>query len=253
MKSMMVPQSLLLLLFSATLPLATSFQAGVKVSNTASLFWKSTTSSTSLSAASYDQVAAIGYGVSVAKPLSVIFGENPNPYFGLVVDDVSEGMNGGRAGLRVGDQLLSVNGQVVVGKDFDSVMGLFSQSSGNNMELLLYRGPVTAVYTILSNQLEDDESVRDNDDDYDENDSEAVIMDENYESPVQIEVKEVKPLTPGDFLKAFKKVGSMLLTDDDSTGGPNDEPKQKKKGGGGFFGLGGESIQLDGDDAGTLK
>jgi hypothetical protein len=248
MKSMMIPQSLLLLLLTATLPLATSFQVGVKVSNTASLFWKSTTSSTSLSAASYDQVAAIGYGVSVPKPLSVIFGENPNPYFGLVVDDVSEGLNGGKAGLRVGDQLLSINGRVVVGKDFDSVMGLFSQSSGNNVELILYRGSVSSVYTILSNQLGDDEIVRDDDDD---DVSEAVIMDENYESPVRIEVKEVKPLTPGDFLKAFKKVGSMLLTEDDSNSGPNEETKQKKKGG--FFGMGAESIQLDGDDANTLK
>merc|ERR1719162_982883 len=55
------------------------------------------------------------YEVEVPKPMGVVFGENPDPYFGLVVDDVSEGMNGGIAGLRVGDQLLAVNEKVVAG------------------------------------------------------------------------------------------------------------------------------------------
>ena len=93
------------------------------------------------------------------------------------------------------------------------------------------------------NRLGEDESVRDDDEG-----DEPVIMDENYESPVKIEVKEKKTLTPGDFLKAMGKVGKMILEDD----GPK-EKVEKKKGGGGFFGIGGESIQLEGDDANTLK
>jgi hypothetical protein len=195
-----------------------------------------------LMAASYDQVAEVGYGVSVQKPMAVVFGENADPYFGLCVDDVSEGLNGGRAGLRVGDQLLAVNGEVVVGKDFDSIMG-FLQDAPSSLDLVMYRGPVTSLYTILSNQLDEGESVREDDDEGDE----PVIMDENYESPVRIEVKERKPLTPGDFFKAIGKVGKMLTEDD----GEKKAVDTKKKSG--FFGLGGEAIQLDGDDANTLK
>ena len=74
-----------------------------------------TRSSFRLRAVEYDQVFEVGYSVSVQKPLGIIFGENPDPYFGLVVDDVSEGLNGGMAGLRVGDQLLAIDGEVVVG------------------------------------------------------------------------------------------------------------------------------------------
>ena len=183
------------------------------------------------------------YSVSVPKPLGVIFGENDEPYFGLVVDDVAEGYNGGKAGLRVGDQLLAVNGIVVVGKDFGSVMETLQNESGN-LELTLHRGPVRQLFTILGNQLEDGESIYEDDD---EEDSEVVVMDENYESPVRVEVKEEKPLTPGDFFKAIGKVGSMVaetLTEDTSGADPA-TPKKKT----GFFGIGAESIQLDGTDA----
>jgi hypothetical protein len=181
------------------------------------------------------------YSVRVPKPLGVIFGENEEPYFGLVVDDVAEGYNGGKAGLRVGDQLLAVDGIVVVGKDFDSAMDLLQQGSGS-LELTLYRGPVRQLFTILGNRLEEGESIQEEDDE----DSEPVIMDENYESPVRVEVKEEKPLTPGDFFKAIGKVGSMVaetLKEDTSA------PKKKS----GFFGIGAESIQLDGSDAKGYK
>ena len=201
-------------------------------------------SSFRLRAVEYDQVFEVGYSVSVQKPLGIIFGENPDPYFGLVVDDVSEGLNGGMAGLRVGDQLLAIDGEVVVGKDFDSIMSSL-QNGPSNLDLVMYRGPVASLYTILSNKLGEEESVRDDDEG-----EEPVIMDENYESPVRIEVKERKPLGPGDFVKAFGKLGKMVA--DDLTGGDAKQqgaPKKKS----GFFGIGGETIQLDGDDANTLK
>mmetsp|Transcript_35428 Transcript_35428/g.85741 ORF Transcript_35428/g.85741 Transcript_35428/m.85741 type:complete len:91 (+) Transcript_35428:963-1235(+) len=88
-------------------------------------------------------------------------------------------------------------------------------------------------------------------------------MDENYESPVQIDVSkyEDKPLTAGDFVKAIGKLGSIVaetLTDDGndddsnegpSSGGSGSEDKKEKKKKRGFFGIGGETIQLDGKDA----
>lgn len=192
------------------------------------------------------------YECSIPKPFGVVFGENPDPFYGLVVDDVSEGMNGGKAGLRVGDQLLAVNEQVVVGKNFDTIMGML-QAEPKALDLVMYRGPVRQLYTVLANQLEEGESIYD-DDDYDEDDedSQPVIMDENYESPVRIEVKEEKPLTPGDFVKAFGKLGSMLgetLKADPNEGvsDPATPPPPKKKTG--FFGIGAESVQLDGNEA----
>lgn len=208
---------------------------------------------TRLSAAmTLDQVTSkvASIGATVPKPMGVVFGENAEPYYGLVVDDVSEGMNGGRAGLRKGDQLLAVNGRVVVGRDFDSVMGLLADPSAPVLDLVLYRGPVRDLYTILGNQIGDGESIQgDDDDDYDDDEgSEEVIMDENYESPVRIEVKEEKPLTPADFVKAIGKLGSILaetITAPVDEAAPSEQPKQKK----GFFGFGAESIQLDGDDA----
>jgi hypothetical protein len=212
--------------------------------------------STALSAAlDYDDIITRvdHYEVRIPKPLGVVFGENPDPYFGLVVDDVSEGLNGGKAGLRVGDQLLTVNEQVVVGKDFDTIMGML-QSEPKVLNLVMYRGPASQMFTILTNQLDEGESLYDDEDEYDEEDSQPVIMDENYESPVRIEVKEEKPLTPGDFVKAFGKLASMAaetLTADpdegnsDTAASPPPPPKKKT----GFLGIGGESVQLDGNEA----
>mmetsp|Transcript_20502 Transcript_20502/g.59409 ORF Transcript_20502/g.59409 Transcript_20502/m.59409 type:complete len:234 (+) Transcript_20502:38-739(+) len=198
-------------------------------------------SSSRLNAVSYDNCLDIGYSTVVPKPMGIIFGENPDPYYGLVVDDVAEGQNGGRAGLRVGDQLMAVGNDVVVGMDFDSVMSKLQAAQGN-VELVMYRGTVANLYTILGNQMDEGDFIRDDDDG-----EEEVIMDENYESPVKIEVKEKKPLSPGDFFKAAGKVGKMLFDDDK----PKQSKEEKKKQG--FFGIGGETIQLDGNDADTLK
>jgi len=208
-------------------------------------------SATALSLSFDDLVSRVDhYEVSIPKPLGVVFGENPDPYFGLVVDDVSEGMNGGKAGLRIGDQLMAVNENVVVGKEFDGVMDLL-QSEPSTLSLVMYRGPVTQLYTVLSNQFADEGTMYDDEDDYDydDEDSQEVIMDENYESPVRIEVREEKPLTAGDVFKAIGKLGSMLgetMAADINEG--NDAPPAPKKKSG-FFGMGGETVQLDGNEA----
>lgn len=206
-------------------------------------------------AASYEVCEQVGYQTKCAKPLGIVFGENADPYFGVVVDDVSEGQNGGRAGLRVGDQLMAINGRVVVGNDLDSVLTLFQTLPARDViDLVLFRGPVSTMYTILGNQMGEDEFVRDGDDDDDEEGEDEIVMDENYESPVVIEVKPKKSLSPADFFKAAAKVGKMLLEDNAPTTTPSEDgaPKEKKKNQG-FFGIGAEAIQLDGNDANTLK
>jgi hypothetical protein len=217
-----------------------------------------TSSRLSMAVISFDQlVSRVNcYEVTVPKPLGVVFGENPDPFYGLVVDDVSEGMNGGRAGLRKGDNLLAVNEQPVVGKEFDAIMGLL-QDEPKSLNLVFFRGPVSSLYTILNNQLDEGETFFDDDDDYDDEDSKPVIMDENYETSVYVEIKEQKPLTPGDFVKAFGKLASNLsetlksdpAEDTTNVAAASTQPKKKT----GFFGIGGESVQLDGQDAQGYK
>jgi hypothetical protein len=195
---------------------------------------------------SYDEIADIGYDVSVAKPMGVVFGENPDPWNGLVVDDIELGQNGGVAGLRVGDQLVSINEQVVVGGSFDDVMTILREGPPV-LNLQMYRGGVRALYVILQNRAGDNPLGQDV-----EMDEEEVIMDENYVSPVVIDVSQYNddPLSVGDFVNAFKNLGKML-----TEGEEGDAPAPAKKQGetkkaGGFFGMfQQETIQLDGDDA----
>jgi hypothetical protein len=236
MKLSLLLCSLLLTTTEAFLP------AGVH-SSTRSIGWVGTNrQQTARSAITYEDLLEIGYGASVARPLGVIFGENPDPYGGLVVDDVALGLNGGAAGLKAGDQLLSINGNLVIGKDFDETMETLRDAE--TLDLMLFRGPAKLLYQILENQgtqIEEEEE--------EEEDDEGTMFDENYESPVTVplddEEEEIDdgPLTPEQVMTAFKKVTSGI-------GGKKDGEKK-----GGFFSgmFSDESVQLDGDDANTLK
>ena len=195
---------------------------------------------------SYDEIADIGYDVSVAKPLGVVFGENMDPWNGLVVDDIELGQNGGVAGLRVGDQLVSINEQVVVGGSFEDVMTMLKEGPPV-LNLQLYRGGVRALYVILQNRAGDNPSGQDV-----EEDEEEVIMDESYESPVVIDVSQYNddPLSVGDFVNAFKNLGKMMTEGEkeDARARPKKQVETKKSGG--IFGMfQQDTIQLDGDDA----
>jgi len=187
---------------------------------------------------SFESLSTVGYKVSVQKPLGVVFSDNEDPYFGLVVEDLEPDMSGSKAGLRVGDQLIAVNGESVVGEDFDYVMDFLKSSSGT-LKLQLYRGTVRTLYTMLENMNAFDDA---------EDEEEEIIMDENYETSVYVEVEEEKPLSAGDVFNALKNIGSKL-TEKDETYVPKKEEKK------GFFGgiFNQETIQLEGDDAKGLK
>ena len=190
---------------------------------------------------SFENLSSVGYTTKVQKPLGVIFSDNEEPYYGLVVDEVDPNMNGVKAGLKVGDQLLAVNGESVVGEEFEFVMDFLKRLSGT-LQLQLYRGTVRTLYTTLDNMnvLEDDD-----DDDVD------VVFDENYESPVRIEVKEEKPLTAGDIFEGLKNIVTKI-TEKEESYIPGAEEKNENKGlFGGMFS--GETIQLEGDDAKGIK
>lgn len=200
--------------------------------------------STARFAVTYEDIIEIGYAASVARPLGVIFGENPDPYGGLVVDDVALGLNGGAAGLKIGDQLLSINGDMVIGGDFDTTMEVLRDAE--SLDLVLFRGPAKLLYQILENQ-----NTQPDDEEEEEDDDEGTMFDDNYESPVRVPISDDEeeqnygPLTPGDVINAFKKVTSGLKDSKDENG-------EKKKG---FFSsmFSDETVQLDGDDANTMK
>jgi hypothetical protein len=204
-----------------------------------------TKSSTARSAVTYDDIKEMDgcYPASVARPLGVIFGENPEPYLGLVVDDVALGLNGGAAGLKVGDQLLSINRNMVIGSDFESTMDVLRDAE--TLDLMLFRGPAKLLYQVLQNQ-----DTQPEEEEEEEDDDEGTMFDDDYESPVRVPIddeaeEDYGPLTPGDVMNAFKKVTSGLSDSVEKDG-------TKKKG---FFSsmFSDETVQLDGDDANTMK
>jgi hypothetical protein len=230
-----------LLLCSSLLTTTEAFvPAGVHSSGSNSIAWGiHSRQPTARSAVTAEDLEEIGYKASVARPLGVIFGENPAPYGGLVVDDVALGLNGGAAGLKIGDQLIAINGDVVIGGDFDDTMDVLRDAE--ILDLMLFRGPAKLLYQILDNQDTQPEEE-------DEDEDEGVMFDENYESPVTVPIPEDYddgPLTAGDVMNAFKKVTS-------GKGGDKKEEGEKK---GGFFSgmFSKETVQLDGDDANTMK
>lgn len=223
-------------LFSISVLLLQTGSSSAFTSSLAGIISRTTPASASSSAVfaiDIDDIEDVGYYTSVQKPLGVVFGENAEPYLGLKVDDIELGSSGSSSGLRVGDQLMAVNGEVLIGGSFDACMATL-QASPAKMKLLMYRGNVKNLYTIIDNRNLD---IVDDDDG-----SEAVVMDENYESPVRIEVKEPEKL---DLMKVFNK-----LTEKKESPAATPAPKKEpKKSGGGLFGMFGESVQLEGDDA----
>lgn len=185
-------------------------------------------SSTICNLMSADTLATIGYAVTVNKPMGVVFGENRPPFFGLVIDEIIEDGNGANAGLRVGDQLLTVEGKPVVGRDFDTVMTLLREG-GDPLELDLYRGSAKQMYTIMMNLREEEGA---NDDEDEESDDDEIIMDENYESPVTIDMSqyENEQSLSVSASNVMKNLGKMFSNKNDDDDDQNNNNKPKKKG-----------------------
>lgn len=125
-----------------------------------------------------ETISDVGYQATVEKPMGVVFGENRAPFNGLCIDTLEDGSNAAAAGLKVGDQLLAVNGQSVIGVDFDDAMDVL-RSAESPLELRLYKGLVSSLFSIVMNRRGDDA-----DDDSEEDDADEVVFDESYETPV---------------------------------------------------------------------
>ena len=177
-----------------------------------------------------ETLSDIGYFVSVKKPLGVVFGENRAPFYGLVVDAVDADAPGAAAGLRVGDQLMAVAGQSVLGQDFEAALGRLQQAA-SPVELQLYRGTATSLYTIVVNRRGEDFVEEEEDDEV------AIVFDESYESPVIMTAEEL-----GDDTISVSQVAKETA----ATIGTMLSPKSI----GGFFGqmFSQETIQLEDKD-----
>jgi len=196
-------------------------------------------STSAIAAIELEDIEDFGYYTACQKPLGAIFEANPDPYSGLKVGKIEVDSQGASGGLRIGDQLLAVNGLVVIGDNFDSCMGVL-QASPSKMELLMYRGNVRDLYNIMNKR-----DLQAGDDDG----SEAVIMDENYESPVRIEFVEESSSEGIDVGKVFSKLmGGDGKKKEKSSPAPAPRKEEQKKSGG-LFGMFGENIQLEGEDA----
>ena len=182
-------------------------------------------STTPDSAELLESLSEVGYEVTVEKPLGVVFGENRPPFSGLVVDDVEGGMNGGVAGIRVGDQLMGINGEYVVNGDFDSVMDKL-RNYESPLNLVLYRGSISSLLTIAMNKNGMVEP--------EEEEEEAIVMDENYEAPI-ITMEEYED----DTISVSKVAGDALKSLGNMFGGGLKSITST------------ETIQLEGDDAKT--
>jgi PDZ domain len=132
-----------------------------------------------------DTLSDIGYVVEVEKPMGVVFGENRAPFGGLSIDSVEEGTNGATAGLRVGDQLMAVNGKSVIGADFDNSMSLLKDSP-SPLALQVYRGTIKSLFTIVLNRRGDEFVPEEEESEV----TDEVVFDENYESPVIMSAEE---------------------------------------------------------------
>jgi PDZ domain len=134
-----------------------------------------------------DSISDVGYFVTIEKPIGIVFGENRAPFNGLAIDTVESGKNGDIAGLRIGDQLIAVNGKSVIGSDFDRALS-YIINAPSPVELQLYRGTIKSLFTIVMNRRSDDYDPDEEEEDEDEegvvSDDEMMIFDENYESPV---------------------------------------------------------------------
>lgn len=198
---------------------------------------------------SAEALGTIGYTVTVNKPMGVVFGENRAPFFGLVVDDIELAGNGAKAGLRIGDQLLTVDGKPVVGRDFDNIMKLLRESP-DPLVLDLYRGTAQQMYTVMMNLRNDNVDlslVDDREMEEEALDDDEIIMDENYESPVQIDISQFDQEqslseSANNIMKNLGKIFSSNDNDDN-----NQEPPKNQRG---LFGsmFSKETIQLDFND-----
>lgn len=86
-------------------------------------------------------------GVSLAKPMGIVFEENDTEYGGIFVQSLTEDGAAAKNGiLQPGDQLVVVGTKNVSGLDFDDALAAIIESEGDFTSLTLFRGTAKQFY-----------------------------------------------------------------------------------------------------------
>jgi len=86
-------------------------------------------------------------GVSLSKPMGIVFEENDTEYGGIFVQSVTEDGAAAKNGLiQPGDQLVVVGTKNVSGLDFDDALAAIIECEGDTTSLSLFRGTAKQFY-----------------------------------------------------------------------------------------------------------
>lgn len=86
-------------------------------------------------------------GVSLSKPMGIVFEENDSEFGGIFVQSVSEDGAAAKCGLlKTGDQLVAVGTKSVAGLDFDDALAAIIESESEFTNLSLFRGTAKQFY-----------------------------------------------------------------------------------------------------------
>jgi hypothetical protein len=86
-------------------------------------------------------------GVSLSKPMGIVFEENDSEFGGIFVQSLTEdGIAATDGTIQDGDQLVTVGNKNVHGLDFDDALAAIIESDGDKTNLTLFRGSAKQFY-----------------------------------------------------------------------------------------------------------
>jgi C-terminal processing protease CtpA/Prc len=86
-------------------------------------------------------------GVTLAKPMGIVFEENDSEFGGIFVQSLTEDGIASKDGtIQDGDQLVTVGNKNVNGLDFDDALAAIIESDGDKTNLTLFRGTAKQFY-----------------------------------------------------------------------------------------------------------
>ena len=86
-------------------------------------------------------------GVSLSKPMGIVFEENDSEFGGIFVQSLTDGGIAATNGsIQDGDQLVTVGNKNVHGLDFDDALAAIIDSDGDKTNLTLFRGTAKQFY-----------------------------------------------------------------------------------------------------------
>ncbi|CAM9249193.1 unnamed protein product [Discosporangium mesarthrocarpum] len=87
------------------------------------------------------------FEVTLAKPMGLVLEENGSGFGGLRVREVSSGGSAEEnGGVRIGDQVVKVQGESVKGLDFDEAMAKLTAAPDDGVEIEFFRGLASDLY-----------------------------------------------------------------------------------------------------------